>query len=122
MDAKNEIYGILNYMQLENFCERFKLKPEDIKANFDGWRKLVLYTEDKVFLFPRDPEGIFWLDMETTAYEVFRDYTNLPVPHFIDRIKDDTISYYEFTIASRLEGIPYSKLEDQETNLKLKPK
>ncbi|NPD88791.1 MAG: aminoglycoside phosphotransferase family protein [Asgard group archaeon] len=112
MEVDDRIHGILNFSQLEFFCKRFNIEPKELHANFDGWRKLILYTEDKVFLFPRDPSGIFWLDMETTAYELFNDYPNLPVPRFLEKVEDDKISYFNFTVASRLTGIPYSKLED----------
>ncbi|MCG3221240.1 MAG: aminoglycoside phosphotransferase family protein [Candidatus Heimdallarchaeota archaeon] len=115
MEVDDRIYGILNYKQLEFFCKRFNIEPTELHANFDGWRKLVLYTEDKVFLFPRDPSGVFWLDMETTVYELFNDYPNLPVPRFFEKVKDDKINYYDFTVASRLKGIPYSKIEEDVT-------
>lgn len=115
METDDRIHGILNYRQLEFFCERFNIDPSELHANFDGWRKLVLYTEDKVFLFPRDPSGVFWLDMETTAYKLFNNYPNLPVPRFLEKVKDGKISYYDFTVASRLKGIPYSKFEDTVT-------
>jgi len=115
MEIDERIYGILNHRQLDFFCERFAKNPSKLKVNFDGWRKLVIYTEDEVFLFPRDPRGVFWLDIETAVYELFNSFPQLPVPKFIDKITDENISYYSITIASRLKGIPYSKLEDTVT-------
>jgi aminoglycoside phosphotransferase (APT) family kinase protein len=115
MKANESIHGILNHKQLEFFCEKFNIEPSELKANFDGWRKLVLYTDDKVFLFPRNPRVVFWLDIETVTYELFNKYPKLPVPRLIDKVTDDKISYYDFTVASRLKGISYSKLEDEVT-------
>jgi len=115
MSINECIYGVLNWDQLEHFCKRFNLKPSQIKTNFDGWRKLILYTEDKVFLFPRDPNVIEWLDVEISAYELLSDYKNLPVPLFIERVKDKQISYYDFAVVTRLKGLAYSKYEKEMT-------
>ncbi|MHA2224798.1 MAG: aminoglycoside phosphotransferase family protein [Candidatus Hodarchaeales archaeon] len=106
------IYSVLNYGQLEYFCKKFNLDASDIKSNFDGWRKLVLYTDDRVFMFPRDPRGIEWLEQEMTAYEIMAELDHLPVPKLISREKDLNISYYEFAVVTRLKGISYSKLEE----------
>ncbi|MCE7743434.1 MAG: aminoglycoside phosphotransferase family protein [Candidatus Heimdallarchaeota archaeon] len=113
MTTDYSVFGILNFEQFEKFCKRFHIDSKEIKTNFDGWRKLILYTEERVFLFPRDPRGVEWLDTEISAYEFLNDYANLPIPKFIDRIKDKEISFYEFAEVSRLKGMPYSKLEDK---------
>ena len=113
MDVDSNVYGILNYEQLERFCKRMKIKPSSLKANFDGWRKLVLISDNKVFLFPRDPQGVEALDLEATAYEIMNEHPELPVPKFIERVKELEISYYEFIVISHLEGIAYSKLEKE---------
>jgi aminoglycoside phosphotransferase (APT) family kinase protein len=105
------IYGVLNLQQLEYFCKRFNLTPTQIKTNFDGWRKVILYTEDRVFVFPRDPSVIEWLDVEIAAYELLSNYKNLPVPFLLERVRDERISYYEFAVVSRLKGLAYSKYE-----------
>ncbi|MCE7739211.1 MAG: aminoglycoside phosphotransferase family protein [Candidatus Heimdallarchaeota archaeon] len=113
MEIDNSVYGVLNYQQLENFCERMSINAENLKANFDGWRKLILYSDDKVFLFPRDPRGVKWLDIEIQAYEVLNEFNDIPVPVLFERVKDDTISYYEFAMVSRLKGTAYSKFEPE---------
>ncbi len=111
MKTDNSVFGVLNYEQFERFCDRMKLQPENIKANFDGWRKLVLESEDKVFLFPRDPRGVEWLDIEMLAYEVLNKEDYIPAPILFERVKDKSISYYEFAVVSRLKGIAYSKID-----------
>ncbi|MHA1198030.1 MAG: phosphotransferase family protein [Candidatus Heimdallarchaeaceae archaeon] len=113
METDYSVFGVLNLEQFEKFCKRFQIDSKDIKANFDGWRKLVLYTEERVFLFPRDPRGVEWLDTEITAYEILNKYSNLPIPKFVERIEDEDISFYEFAEVSRLAGISYSKLEEK---------
>ena len=113
MDVDYSVYGILNHEQLERFCKRMKIDSSALKANFDGWRKLVLISRDKIFLFPRDPKGIEALDLEATAYEVMNKHPELPVPKFIERVKDSKISYYEFVVISKLEGIAYSRFEKE---------
>jgi aminoglycoside phosphotransferase (APT) family kinase protein len=115
MKIDNSVFGVLNYEQFEKFCDKMKLKPENIKANFDGWRKLVLESTDKVFLFPRDPNGVEWLDIEMLAYEVLNKQDYIPAPILFKRIKDQSISYYEFAVVSKLKGIAYSKLENNVT-------
>lgn len=113
MKIDEKISGVLNYEQLEKLCSKFELNIDQLHANFDGWRKLVLFTEDKIFMFPRDPSGIEWLEREATALEMMSKHANLPVPNFIQKVKDEEISYYEFLITSRLEGTAYSKFEDE---------
>ncbi|MHA1446957.1 MAG: phosphotransferase family protein [Candidatus Heimdallarchaeaceae archaeon] len=113
MEIDNSVYGVLNYQQLENFCRKMSVNAENLKANFDGWRKLILYSDDKVFLFPRDPRAVKWLDIEIQAYEVLNGFNDIPVPVLFERVKDDTISYYEFAVVSRLKGIIYSKFESE---------
>ncbi|MHA2334826.1 MAG: phosphotransferase family protein, partial [Candidatus Hodarchaeales archaeon] len=107
------IHCVLNHEQLEFFCEKFNLEASAIKSNFDGWRKLVLYTDDRVFIFPRDPRGVKWLEREILAYEMMDSFDHLPVPKLIERVNDSNISYYEFAVVTRLKGIAYSKLEDE---------
>ncbi len=113
MDVDNNVYAILNFEQLERFCKRMNVNPSTLKANFDGWRKHVLISDDRVFLFPRDPNGIEALDLEATAYEIMNRHPDFPVPKFIERVKDSQISYYEFVVISYLEGTAYSKFEKE---------
>ncbi|MHA2497897.1 MAG: aminoglycoside phosphotransferase family protein, partial [Candidatus Hodarchaeales archaeon] len=107
------IHAVLNHGQLEYFCEKFNLEASDIKSNFDGWRKLVLYTNDRVFIFPRDPSVVEWLEREILAYEIMDGFDHLPVPKLLERVNNSKISYYEFAVITRLNGIAYSKLEDE---------
>ena len=107
------VSGVLNYIQLEKFCKRFNFLPNQIKANFDGWRKLVLYTEELIFLFPRDPRGIEWLEKEALAYEILETNDNLPVPKLIERVSDKEISYYDFIVVTRMKGSSYTKFENE---------
>lgn len=116
MEIDNLVYGVLNYQQLENLCKRMSIPAENLKANFDGWRKLILYSDDKVFLFPRDPRGVEWLNIEIQAYEVLNEFNDIPVPVLFERVKDATISYYEFAVVSRLKGTAYSKFEPELTS------
>jgi aminoglycoside phosphotransferase (APT) family kinase protein len=111
MQANNCIHGVLNYDQLEHFCMRFNLEASNIHSNFKGWRKLVLCTNDRVFLFPRDPRGIEWLEREAMVYKIMNELDHLPVPKLIEIINDSDISYYKFVVITRLVGIPYSTLE-----------
>lgn len=113
MEYDSSVFGVLNYRQFEKFYERFNLLPSQIRANFDGWRKLVLYTEDLVFMFPRDPTGVEWLEKEALAYEIMDVYDNLPVPKLIERVSDREISYYDFLVVSRIKGSAYARFEDE---------
>ena len=113
MDVEYSVLGVLNFEQLDKFCKKFKIKSQDLKANFDGWRKLVIYTEERVFIFPRDPRAIEWLDVEISSYKFLNNKTNLPIPLLRNRYNDPEISFYEFAEVSRLHGIPYSKIEDE---------
>lgn len=113
MEYDSSVYGVLNYRQFEKFCKRFELLPSQVKANFEGWRKLILYTEELVFMFPRDPRGIEWLEKEALAYEILDIIDNLPVPKLIERVSDKEISYYDFVVATRINGTAYAKFEDE---------
>ncbi len=113
MEIDYGVSGVLNYIQLEKFCKRFNLLPNQIKANFDGWRKLVLYTDKLIFLFPRDPRGIEWLEKEALAYEIMDISGNLPVPKLIERVSDKEISYYDFVVVTKIKGTAYARFEDE---------
>lgn len=115
MDVDYAVFGVLNYEQLDKFCKLTGVQSQDIRANFDGWRKLILFTEERVFLFPRDPNGVEWLDIELTTYEFLNNLKTLPIPRFIKRFNVPDISFYEFAEVSRLKGIAYSKIEDNLT-------
>jgi hypothetical protein len=111
MNLDKSVFGVLNLEQFERFCEKMELKPENVTANFDGWRKLVLESKDKVFLFPRDPNGVEWLQIEMLAYEILKTIGEIPAPILLERVADKSISYYEFAVASKLKGISYSRIE-----------
>ncbi len=113
MDINDSVFAILNFEQFERFCTKFNIDPTEVKTNFDGWRKLVIYTKDRVFLFPRDPRGVEWLNVEILTYKFLNKIENLPIPKFISRTKDNDISFYEFAEVTRLKGIPYSKIENK---------
>ena len=122
MEYDISVLGVLNYAQFEKFYQRFNLLPKQIKANFNGWRKLVLYTDDLVFMFPRDPRGVEWLEKEAIAYEVMNELDILQVPKLVERVSDKEISYYDFLVVTRIKGEAYSLYEDElkeEDNRKL---
>ncbi|MHA1224628.1 MAG: aminoglycoside phosphotransferase family protein [Candidatus Heimdallarchaeaceae archaeon] len=104
---------LLNAQQLTKFCKKMDINPEDIEPNFEGWRKLILYSKEKIFSFPRDPSLIDSLEMEAEALKFLSHYNHLPVPKYIDYLFDKDISYYRFLISSRLNGKKFSKFENK---------
>ncbi len=101
------IAAVLTTWQLERFCERFDVSPSELEANFNGWRKHVILSKDKVFLFPRTPEVLQGLRRELALYEAFAHLPSLPLPRLLARVKDRSISYYEFGVVTRLPGVPF---------------
>jgi len=113
MEYDSSVLGVLNHSQFEKFYERFNLLPTQIKANFNGWRKLILYTEELFFMFPRDPRGVEWLEKEAMAYKAMNDLDIPPVPKLVEIVSDKEISYYDFLVVKKIKGEAYSKYEDE---------
>ena len=103
------INAVLNDWQLEVFCQRFGLQPSEIEVCTDGWFKNVLLARDRAYLFPRDPRGIRALNREVAVYRAFRAIDDDCYPRLIERVIDKNISYYEFAVVTRLNGLSFRK-------------
>ena len=101
--------AVLTRLQLERFCQRFNVAPAELETNFDGWRKHVLLSKDRAFLFPRTPQFLKEFRRELALYEAFAHVDNLPLPRLLARVKDTAISYYEFGMVTRLQGVPFGQ-------------
>ena len=106
------IAAVLTTRQLERFCECFNVSPSELEANFNGWRKHVILSNDRAFLFPRTPQFVKEFRRELTLYEAFAHVDSLPLPRLLDRVKDRAISYYEFGVVTRLRGVPFGQFID----------
>lgn len=106
------IDAVLTTWQLERFCQRFNVAPAELEANFNGWRKHVILSKDRAFLFPRTPEFQKEFGRELTLYEAFAHADPLPLPRLLARVKDTAISYYEFGVVTRLPGVPFAQFFD----------
>lgn len=105
----DRISAVLTPRQLGRFCRMFGLRPDQLEANFSGWHKHVLLSDDKVFLFPRSPEFAKVVARELAFYKQFSHSETIALPKLIKKVKDRKISYYEFGAVTRLEGIPFSQ-------------
>jgi aminoglycoside phosphotransferase (APT) family kinase protein len=103
------IAAVLTTWQLERFCQRFNVAPSELEANFNGWRKHVILSKDRAFLFPRTPQFLKAFRRELTLYEAFAQVDSLPLPRLLARVKDRAISYYEFGVVTRLPGVPFAQ-------------
>jgi len=106
------IAAVLTTWQLERFCERFSVAPSELEANFNGWRKHVILSKDRAFLFPRTPQFLRGFRRELTVYDAFAHVSSLPLPRLLARVKDRAISYYEFGVVTRLRGVPFGQFID----------
>jgi len=106
------INAVFTTWQLERFCQRFDVAPSELEANFNGWRKHVILSKDRVFLFPRTPQFVRDFGRELTLYEAFTHVDFLPLPRLLARVKDRAISYYEFGVVTRLRGVPFAQFID----------
>jgi aminoglycoside phosphotransferase (APT) family kinase protein len=109
------IAAVLTTWQLERFCQRFDVAPGELEANFHGWRKHVILSKDRAFLFPRTPQFLKEFRRELALYEAFAQVGSLPVPRLLARVKDRAISYYEFGVVTRLPGVPFVQSMDTMT-------
>jgi aminoglycoside phosphotransferase (APT) family kinase protein len=107
------IAAVLTPWQLERFCQRFDVAPSELEANFNGWRKHVILTKDRAFLFPRTPQFLKEFRREFALYEAFTRVDSLPLPRLLDRVNDKAISYYEFGVVTRLPGVPFAQFMDR---------
>jgi len=106
------IAAVLTTWQLERFCQRFNVSPSELEANFNGWRKHVILSKDRAFLFPRTPQFLKEFRRELVLYDAFAQVDSLPLPRLLARVKDRAISYYEFGVVTRLPGVPFEQFID----------
>jgi hypothetical protein len=107
------VNAILNPPQLDTFLKRFDLSLNELKPNFSGWGKLVIETEDAVFLFPRNPDTAVMLERELEIYDFFRSLKNPQLPFLVEKVRDEDISYYEFGVIRKAKGLPFSRFITQ---------
>ena len=110
MDYNKPIYAILNPERLKKLCYRLGIKESDLEVNFSGWGKLVYLLKDKVILFPRDPDYAKNLAIEGGVYEYFSKIDFGYAPKLIERIYDQSISYYEFFMVERASGVSFESI------------
>ena len=106
------IAAVLTTWQLERFCQRFNVSPSELEANFNGWRKHVILSKDRAFLFPRTPQFLKDFGRELALYDAFAGVDSLPLPRLLARVKDRAISYYEFGVVTRLPGVSFEQFID----------
>jgi len=106
------IDAVLTPWQLERFCQRFNVAPAELETNFSGWRKHVILSKDRAFLFPRTPQFLKEFRRELALYEALAHVDSLPLPRLLSRVKDRAISYYEFGVVTRLPGVPFAQFID----------
>ncbi|MEI7603901.1 MAG: hypothetical protein WCJ19_02685 [bacterium] len=109
----NAINAIFNQSELEHFCKRYNVQNiDDLKVNTDGYHKHIVFFKDYVFLFPRNPKYEASLKKELSIYKEFTNSMPIALPHLIESVKDENISYYNYGVVSKLSGVAFSSVID----------
>lgn len=108
----NNIFAILNPEQIDNLCKRFNISKEELTPVFSGWHKRILIANDKVFLFPREPQFQRGVDIESSIYHEFSQIDAVALPQLIEKVIDPEISGFPFIVTTKLEGKPFSEFID----------
>lgn len=97
--------------RLDRFRELLALRPdEEIEADFTGWSKLVLLTEEWAVLFPRDHTQVDALRRELVALEAISRLELPGVPRVHVVWDDPALSAHVVAVEHRLPGVPLSGL------------
>ncbi len=108
-----KIYAIFNPAQLEKFCAKFMIDPQDLEVDIRGWHKYAVLTPTSVFLFPRDPSFqanvLFEHELNSLLHSV-PELAGFPIPELSVMYFDPFINYYQFRKVSRSEGIRLDKI------------
>lgn len=104
------LHGVLHEARLAAFCRRFRLRRDELTADFSGWHKRVLLSPDDAFLFPRHDEDIPLVERQAVAHEALAGVGVVPASRGLWR--DGDISPYPFLQTERRFGTGYAELED----------
>lgn len=100
MDDEKAVAAVLVPPQLKRLKEVCEVDGP-IEPRFDGYTKLVLLTEDRAFLFPRNHTIVAQLEREC---DVYATVDHPLVPKLLGRWDDPAISPYPFFAVTRLRG------------------
>jgi aminoglycoside phosphotransferase (APT) family kinase protein len=91
--------------------ERLGIGPDAaITADFTGWCKLVLLTEDLAICVPRDHTLVEPMRREIAALELVGDLRIPSVPVIREVVEDTSLSVYPILVCERMPGIGLDRL------------
>lgn len=102
MDNETAVFAVLPPPQLARFRRLCQVDGE-IEPRFTGYTKLVLLSEDRAFLFPRNHTIVKQLEREC---DIYATVDHPLVPKLVGRWDDPKISPYPFFAVTRLTGAP----------------
>lgn len=104
-DAADPLLAVVAPPRVARFRELANLDDgELITADFTGWSKRVLLTQDRAFLFPRDHTQVINLEREVEALRAIAHLGLREVPRLVDVWDDPSLSPYPVVVVSRLPG------------------
>lgn len=110
--AKDLVHAVLAPPDLSRFRELSGVGDADLDVSFDGWSKLALLTDDRVFLFPRrgcDAQLLHGARM----CEVLSTMGVRYVPRVLGRWPDGALTAGPFVAFERRFGLGWDVVEDR---------
>jgi aminoglycoside phosphotransferase (APT) family kinase protein len=99
------LWAVLIPPQLARFRSLVEIGDAPLAVDFTGWNKYVLLTDDRAFLFPRQPNNVEWFERELTAYRALEPTGLAVVPRLTGEWRDDAIYPFPFAAVTRLHGV-----------------
>lgn len=105
LDRDDPVLAVIAPPRVKRFRELLGLREDEaITADFSGWSKLVLLSDDLAILVPRDQTQIEALDWEIEALRALEPLGLAQVPQIVGVWNDAAVSAYRVVVASRLPG------------------
>ena len=105
LDPDDPVLAVIAPPRLERFRALLGLRDDEaITADFSGWSKLVLLSDDLAILFPRDQTQVEALDLEIEALRTLEGLGLAQVPQVVAVWNDPAVSANRVVVTRRLPG------------------
>jgi aminoglycoside phosphotransferase (APT) family kinase protein len=110
--AEDLVHAVLAPPDLSRFRELTGIGDADLGVSFEGWAKLALLTEDRVFLFPRRGHDAQLLHGARVC-DVLSRLGVRYAPRVLGRWPDGALTAGPFVAFERRSGLGWDRVEDR---------
>lgn len=105
LERHDPVFAVVAPPRVPRFRELAGLTDHEVvTADFSGWSKLVLLSDDRAFLFPRDHTQVEFLHREVEALRAVAPVGLAQVPVVEAVWEDDGVSALPVAVVTRLPG------------------